>query len=423
MSVAIGIPMVLKNRRVAGAPCILALRLAVGLSSCALLSSCSETGYAYYPRVNASPYPPADGPGEKMDANEVEAARRITAIIEAHLTRLYPNGPVRRDAHPKSTGCVDAVFTVNSDIPPAFRHGIFASPGSSYRAVVRFSNSNEDPTRADSQPDGRGMAIKLFDLKTGQIPMTVDPLASLSPAADSPSVPPDNMSRAGGPSQDFIMISHPTFLIADADGYRRLLSYSDADNRLAQLALPLAALSGMGISGIRSANETTSLKIDNPLQTRYWSMVPYQLGTGPGALAVKFSADFVPGQEPVSAPDKSDPDFLRHTMARTLARQDARFIFEIQPRTSPDLSVEDSRIEWPEKTAPFYPVASILIPRQSFDTQPRNTACELLSYSPWHALPDHKPLGAVNRMRKVIYETISAFRRAQPKDTAQQRSE
>jgi Catalase len=394
------------------------MRSAVFLSFCVALAACAETGAAYYTAVDARSYPPADGPGEKMDANEIEAAGRITAIIHAHLTRLYPNGPVLRDAHPKSTGCVDAVFTVNKDVPQAFRHGIFATPGRSYRAVIRFSNSNENPTRSDSEPDGRGMAIKLFDLGPGQIPMTSDPYASLSPRADKPPVPPDNMTLAGGPSQDFIMISHPTFLVADADGYRHVLEYADADNRLAQLMLPLASLSGMGTAGIRNANAITSLKIDNPLYTRYWSMVPYQSGTGPGALAVKFSADFVPDSEQAAAPDKSDPDFLRHAMARTLRRKEAKFIFEIQPRTSPDLSVEDSRVEWPETTAPFYPVASIVVPMQNFDTKQRDEACELLSYSPWHALPDHKPLGSVNRMRKVIYEAISAFRRRQAGDVS-----
>jgi hypothetical protein len=388
------------------------------LPVCVVLASCAETGDAYYAVVDAGSYPPANGPGEKMDPGEIEAARRISAIIEAHLTRLYPNGPIRRDAHPKSTGCVDAVFTVNSDVPQAFRHGVFAYPGRSYRAVIRFSNSNEDPARSDSQPDGRGMAIKLFDLDPGQIPMTSDPQASLSPRVKNLPVRSDNMTLAGGPSQDFIMISHPTFLVADPDGYRRLLEYSDADNRLAQIVLPLAALSGMGTAGIRSASAITSLKIDNPLYTRYWSMVPYQLGAGPDALAIKFSADFEPASEQIDAPDRSDPNFLRHAMASTLQRKEAKFILEIQPRNSPDLSVEDSRIEWPEQTAPFYPVASIVIPVQDFDTEPRNTACELLSYSPWHALPEHKPLGAVNRMRKMVYEAISGFRRGAGKQVS-----
>jgi hypothetical protein len=395
------------------------MRSAVLLSFCAVLAACGETGDAYYAKVDGSAYPPANGPGEVMDSHEIEAARRIAAIIEAHLTRLYPNPPVLRDAHPKSTGCVDAVFTVRKSVPPVYRKGIFAYPGRSYRAVIRFSNSNEDASQSDSNGDGRGMAIKLFDLDRSQKPMTVDPFASLSPRADTPPSAPDNMSLAGGPSQDFIMISHPTFLVADPEGYRRVFEYADADNRLAQLMLPLAAVSGMGISGVKNLRAITSLKIDNPLSTRYWSTVAYQLGQGPDAIAIKFSADFEPVKEQAGEPDKSDPNFLRHAMARTLRQREAKFVFEIQPRTSPDLSVEDPRIEWTEQAAPFLPVADIVIHRQTFDTKARNTACELLSYSPWHALPDHKPLGAVNRMRKGIYEAISAFRRGKAPDVQQ----
>ncbi|MNP79407.1 hypothetical protein D3C76_1772420 [compost metagenome] len=66
--------------------------------------------------------------------------------------------------------------------------------------------------------------------------------------------------------------------------------------------------------------------------------------------------------------------------------------------------------EWDEKAAPFYQVATIHIPKQNFDTPEQNKFCENLSFTPWHALPAHKPLGAVNRMRKVIYENISRIR-------------
>ncbi|MDQ9758332.1 hypothetical protein RFZ45_05205, partial [Acinetobacter baumannii] len=53
---------------------------------------------------------------------------------------------------------------------------------------------------------------------------------------------------------------------------------------------------------------------------------------------------------------------------------------------------------------------AIHIPKQSFDTPEQNQFCENLSFTPWHALPEHKPLGAINRMRKIIYENISRVR-------------
>ncbi len=378
------------------------------LAAVLILAACAETGDAYYASIRIDNYPKADGPGEVMSDGEAESARRIAAIIEAHLVRLksdYHETHLYRDAHPKATGCVDASFTINADIPPALRHGLFATPGRSFPAIVRFSNSNENPFRADSQPDGRGMAIKLFGLRPDEHPMTADPQASR--AVTLAGAEPGNFSLAGQPAQDLIMISHPTFLVADAEGYRRMIGYADADNWMADLAAPVAALFAAGIPGIKSATETTSLTIDNPLSTRYWSMVPYQLGNS----AVKFSVRLESLPQPQAVPDKSDPNFLTRVMSETLKKDGTRMTFLIQPRTSDTQSVEDSRIEWLEQDAPFYPVATITIPAQTFDTEGRRQACEALSYSPWHALQEHKPLGAVNRMRKAIYEAISAFRR------------
>ena len=84
--------------------------------------------------------------------------------------------------------------------------------------------------------------------------------------------------------------------------------------------------------------------------------------------------------------------------------------FLIQPRTSNKMLIEDSMTEWQETQAPFYQVATIHIPQQIFETPEQNQFCENLSFTPWHALLEHKPLGAINRMRKVIYDRISQVR-------------
>ena len=66
--------------------------------------------------------------------------------------------------------------------------------------------------------------------------------------------------------------------------------------------------------------------------------------------------------------------------------------------------------EWKEIQAPFHKVGTILIPRQTFDTPEQNQFCENLSFNHWHALPEPRPLGVTNRLRKVIYEHISQVR-------------
>jgi hypothetical protein len=74
------------------------------------------------------------------------------------------------------------------------------------------------------------------------------------------------------------------------------------------------------------------------------------------------------------------------------------------------MPVEDSSVEWNESDSPFVPVARIRIPPQVFDTAAQNDYAEQLSFTPWHALPEHRPLGGVNRTRKIVYERNSGLR-------------
>jgi hypothetical protein len=103
-------------------------------------------------------------------------------------------------------------------------------------------------------------------------------------------------------------------------------------------------------------------------------------------------------------------DFLTAAMQKTLRNDDVELKFLIQPRTSDQMSVEDTMTEWTSDVAPFYEVATIRIPRQDFDTPERKALGETLSFNVWHAIEEHRPLGAVNRMRKVVYERISRVR-------------
>ena len=108
-----------------------------------------------------------------------------------------------------------------------------------------------------------------------------------------------------------------------------------------------------------------------------------------------------------SIPSHPDPNYLRKAMAATLTADDACFEFLVQTRQSSSMKVEDSKTEWKESEAPFIKVATITIPRQTFDSAAQMAFCDNLSFTPWHALPQHRPLGGVNRVRRTVYERIS----------------
>jgi len=65
---------------------------------------------------------------------------------------------------------------------------------------------------------------------------------------------------------------------------------------------------------------------------------------------------------------------------------------------------------WDEAVSPFQRVAIIRIPKQDISAKSWVDFAENLSFTPWHSLPEHRPLGSNNRARRAIYEAISEFR-------------
>src|SRR5215208_3056397 len=97
------------------------------------------------------------------------------------------DGHLRRGQHAKPTGSVTAEFRVADDVPLGLRHGVFANPGTTFSAIVRFSNS-QNTFEKDSVGTARGLAIKLLDVAGGR------------------AIPGD-----GDTTQDFLMVDHPVF--------------------------------------------------------------------------------------------------------------------------------------------------------------------------------------------------------------------
>jgi len=72
--------------------------------------------------------------------------------------------------------------------------------------------------------------------------------------------------------------------------------------------------------------------------------------------------------------------------------------------------VEDALVEWMESESPFVRVAMLRIPKQDLSSGEDLRIAENLSFTPWHALEVQRPLGGINRARKVAYEAISKYR-------------
>jgi catalase len=329
--------------------------------------------------------------GEKLFPNEEKIAFETADTIEKDLRKQYQTGTVKRDVHAKLTGLVKAEFIVNQDIPAPFSHGIFV-PGKIYQAYIRYSNGSALPNRSDKKPDGRGMAIKLLNVPGVKVL--------------------DNAKEAS--TQDFVMQNHTAFFTSNPDTYLAVMKRING-NIFEKLSLPFV----LGLRGLMLASKFNGGKITNPLQIRYNSISPYQLGTGVNKIAVKFCVKPAYAHTDFS-PQKADDNFLRAAMQNTLNKEDVIFKFYLQPKTFNDMSVEDYTVEWNEQQAPLYEVATIRIPKQNFQTQELDDLGENLSFNPWHTLAEHRPLGCLNRVRKIVYERISRVRRELNKTPTQE---
>ena len=106
-----------------------------------------------------------------------------------------------------------------------------------------------------------------------------------------------------------------------------------------------------------------------------------------------------------------DPDALRRALRARLRESEAAFDFLVQPQTHPHQTpIEDATVEWREQSAPFFKVATLFIPPQAFESDEQRARAEAISFSPWNAQPEHRPLGGLNRARRAAYEKLSALR-------------
>jgi hypothetical protein len=320
------------------------------------------------------------GLGDERPSTDEEALiGRILAISLAMLDTK--ERPVRRGQHPKHHGCVRAEFIIEPDLPPEWKHGVFRE-GRTIPALIRFSNGR---AWDDRKGDIHGMAVKLLGIEGEKV----------------------LESEEGEPTQDFVLADHPTFFIRDLAAY---VSFSegvlDARDSLRGRIVFVARLLLSWKAPWKLLRAALAKKPDSPLRVQYWSQTPYSLDRRAVKYAARPDLSLVPPPPPSRSKDR-----LREAMSAHLGRQEARFDFLVQLQTDPvAMPVEDPTVAWDEAASPYRKVATIRIPPQDFDTPPAMTFCENLSFTPWHSLTSHRPLGAINRARRVVYEALSSRR-------------
>lgn len=310
---------------------------------------------------------------EVITADEAEQTDRAVKNFK-QVIDVFKTDKAHRGAHAKGHACVKAYFNINDDIAPALRHGVFANTNNKFKAWIRFSNGT--PRIApDAENDSRGIAIKLLNV-----------------------IKPNQ-------TQEFLLHNSPAFFSVNLDDYNQLVESPDKIRYFLPGYNPL----NWRIRELSHVIDTLAPPPLSPVWDEYFSNTAYKLGPH----NVKYKVSACNEQQPQFEQDQTDPDFLRHTLADELSKDEACLQFHVQlQQTDKLMPVEDPSVLWKESDSPYIPVATIRIPKQQFDTAKQQQFCENLSFSPWNSLDSHKPIGALNRVRKLVYAASAAYRHA-----------
>ena len=310
---------------------------------------------------------------EKIPANEKQAiARSIELLRQPAPSNNHSSTAGTKVLPPKIHGCATGDFQVIANLRPELNTTLL-QPGVVYPLWARFSSNHS--SLDDTQAAVQTLSIKLFDV-------------------------PGEKYFGEENTHDLIFRSHSVFPYSDAASYAEAIAAFANGQPLKYFFNPLSPkITAFRIHKASHQQHLHLLGID------WWSALPYRYGRD---HAVKYALRpcSLSSVKEYSSEAKLGKDFLRDTLIKSLRAGPACFDFLVQFQTSPDLTpIEDPSVPWDETIAPFEPIARVNFPAQT--VEPNGTSqCESREIHPWRAVPEHRPLGGINRLLREIYPAV-----------------
>ncbi len=291
------------------------------------------------------------------------------AALQERKSKKYGAG---RALHRKQLTAAHGTLEVLGRLPKFARHGLFAAPGK-FDVWVRLSNGGLDRA-PDRIPDVRGFALRVLGVEGD------------SALGNGPAV-----------SQDFTLINQEVFAFPKSDEFVAFVVAAAGGGA----ALLKFLLQRYGILGgplqLLKLFKTVKKPFGGFATEPMFSAAP--MACGRYAVRVRL----VPAAANGVAIPGANRDWGADFSAR-LARQNLQWDLQLQPFVSETLTpIEDASVNWPSA---YVTVARLTLPEQ-------DTACpggqallgkvESAVFDPWQALAAHRPLGDVQRARKVVY--------------------
>jgi hypothetical protein len=314
---------------------------------------------------------------ESLLPGEDQALDSIIANMGEYMRRKYRAGEYERVGNTKTHGLVRADVEIRDDLPKELRQGVFRE-ARTFPAWVRFSGPGPD-----SPPD-------------------IDDVGFMSMSVKLMGVPGPKLLEDEKETQDLLSVCTPTFVTPDIHANVQLQAQMLLRTPLYYfLNLHRPHLLDFLMQSLWNETQTS------PLECQYYSCVPYLLGEG-RAMQYSFRPRAFTRSRIPNLPNRPPDNYLRDNMVATLSKQDTVFDLLVQLQTDAHaMPIENAAVRW---TSPYIPAATVRIAKQRFDSPAQLRFAGVLSYTPWHCIPEHRPLGNLNRARRRMYWELSRLR-------------
>lgn len=340
-------------------------------------------------------YQPSHEHAEADEPGTIEELKDL--FLDMARTVADKEGHAHRAVHAKGQGLLRGRLHIQPGLPAEYAQGLFATP-CQYEVLLRLSSPPAEQL-PDSVSTPRAIAMKVMDVPGERVP-----------------------ESAGEHTQDFLMVNGPVFTRPGPKGFLRDSKMLAATTEKAPTGKKILSSVLRGAEAVIEAVGGESGLIKNmggqprthPLGETYFTQVPFLYGP----YIAKFS--LVPSSPSVRALAKvhlasHEDDAQRDSVNAFFTAEHAtpaEWELRVQLCTDTEkMPVEDASVEWDEQLSPYVTVARLVIPPQSaWDDSSSPQVEDQIAFTPWHALAAHRPLGALNRARKVVMSASREFR-------------
>jgi hypothetical protein len=333
---------------------------------------------------------------EQLDEHEAETTAHLIETIGKIQSKVYEDsGHAHRGVHAKSHGVLVGEFRVEESLPSILAQGLFAKPAV-YPVVMRFSTIPGD-VLDDNVSVPRAVAIKVIGVSGARVDGS---------EADC--------------TQDFVLANGPVFAKGHPQAFLSTLKLlAGTTDRVPGLKKVLSSVmrGAERLVESRGGQSPTLMTLGgypevNILGEEFYSQAPILYGDCIAKLALKPLSEGLRALRNSPVDLKGKPNGLREAVVEFFGAHGGEWEFQVQLCTDIDaMPIEDAAKQWPEDRSPYVSVARITMqPQDPWSVDRVTMVDDGMAFSPWHALAAHRPLGAIMRVRKSVYEAAARFR-------------